>query len=83
MTLMKLDLKRVSEQLEAIDLKLEKQLSFRRNVLLSVVRGVGYAIGASLVAGAIIGILTATIHSITNLPFFGELATDRVAEQSR
>ena len=62
-----------NQQLAKLNEKLAKQLSFKRNFLLSIVSGVGYAIGAGLIAAVVIGILSRTIHSIQDVPVLDKL----------
>jgi len=63
----------LSQQLDAVNAHLKKQLSFKRSLLMSIVSGAGYAIGAGIVAAMIIAILTWTIKSISDVPLLNKI----------
>lgn len=62
-------------ELRILNNNLRKQLSFKRNFLMSMLNGVGYAIGATLIAGVVIAILSASIRSIQDVPVLKNLLT--------
>jgi uncharacterized protein (DUF697 family) len=52
---------------------LEKQNSFKRSFLMSVIQGVGGVIGATIVAGMLLFVLSKFIHSVEQVPLIGNL----------
>lgn len=62
--------------IEKLNANIEKQISFKRNFLLSLVKGVGYAIGAAVVAGVLIAVLNLFIHGIQDIPVIGKVFSD-------
>lgn len=60
-------------QLKKLNVKLAKQLSFKHELLISIVRGIGYAIGAGIIAGLIIAILSWTVNSIQDVPVLNDI----------
>lgn len=75
-------LSHIARQLGQLDTKLQKQLSFKRNFLLSVVSGVGYAIGATIIAGIVIAILSWSISSIQDVPILNKIFTASDIQQT-
>ncbi len=63
----------LTQHLNQIDGKLKKQLSFKRSLLMSILNGVGYAIGAGMVAALLIAILNWTISSISDLSILSKI----------
>ncbi len=63
-------------QLERIEQQLTKQLSFKHNFLISIVRGVGYALGATIIAGLLLTMLSWSIDSIQDVPLFNKILLD-------
>ncbi len=63
----------LEQQVTKLNANIEKQLSFRHNFINAIVYGVGYAMGASIVAGIIIALLTWTINSVHDIPVIGKL----------
>ena len=63
----------LTAQLQKTNVYLQKQITFKRNFLLSVVSGIGYALGASILAGILIAVLSATVNSISDVPILNKL----------
>lgn len=63
--------KTLSKNIGHLGNQLEKQVSFKREFMLSILRGAGYALGATLVASLVIAIM-ANLLRWTNLPNFLE-----------
>jgi hypothetical protein len=59
-------LEEINHKLQSIDKNLQKQTSFSRRFLQSIINGVGTAIGASIVAGIAITIIYYLIFSLGN-----------------
>ncbi|HLD21832.1 MAG TPA: hypothetical protein VJB65_02935 [Patescibacteria group bacterium] len=55
-------------QLRQLNIKIQKQLSWKHNLFIAIVRGVGYTIGATLVAGIIVSILAYTFSTVDQIP---------------
>lgn len=70
-------------QLIALNKKIEQQLSFKRSIMMSVLNGAGYALGATIVAGIIITILTWTIQSVQDVPILNKIMLSQTTTQSR
>jgi hypothetical protein len=67
------ELKNLSHRIVELDKKIEKQISFKWNVLLSIGKGAGYAIGATIVAALLISFLNWTIQSTGDVPVLQQL----------
>lgn len=63
--------KDLSKNIGHLGNQLEKQVSFKREFMLSILRGAGYAIGATLVASLVIATV-ANVLRWTNSPNFLE-----------
>lgn len=64
--------------IEELNKLLKKRLSFGRNFLLSIVSGIGSAIGAVLIGGLLIGLIVSNLNKI---PFIKDLLpTDQIEE---
>ncbi|KUK67546.1 MAG: hypothetical protein XD87_0068 [candidate division WS6 bacterium 36_33] len=64
--------------IEELNKLLKKRLSFGRNFLLSIVSGVGSAIGAVLIGGLLVGLIVSNLNEI---PFIKDLLpTDQIEE---
>ncbi len=53
--------------------ELEKLTSFKRNFLLSIVKGVGTAIGATLIAGIVLSIFFSVIDTVDDVPIIKDI----------
>lgn len=62
------EMKNLAHRIHELDKKIEKQNSFKWNVLMSMVKGAGTAIGATIVAALLIAILNWTIQSANDVP---------------
>lgn len=60
---------------------LARQNSFRRNFTLSVVQGMGSALGATLVAGILVALFYQLLVSVNEVPFFHNLIPSSAADQ--
>jgi hypothetical protein len=67
------ELKNLSHRIHELDKKIQKQISFKWNVLLSIGKGAGYAIGATIVAALLISFLNWTIQSTGDVPVLQQL----------
>ena len=65
--------KHILTQLKNIDSNLDRQNSFKRGFLFSVVQGIGTAIGTTLFAGIVIAVLYKVIISIDTLPLIQKI----------
>jgi hypothetical protein len=61
-------LSQLQETLSRTNVLLQRQVSFAHSFTLSVVRGVGYALGATIVAGLTLAILVRIFQTIDLLP---------------
>ncbi len=68
----------LNTNIEELNKLLNKKVSFRRNFLLSIVSGIGSAIGAVLIGGLLIGLIATNLDKI---PFINNLLpTDQIEE---
>lgn len=64
---------KLEKVLKRIDQNLKKEVSFRHNFMLGVIRGVGTVIGATIVAGFVIMILSQLIKSVDDIPILNTI----------
>jgi branched-subunit amino acid ABC-type transport system permease component len=64
--------------IEELNKLLKKRLSFGRNFLLSIVSGVGSAIGAVLIGGLLVGLIASNLDKIPFIENF--LPLDQIEE---
>jgi branched-subunit amino acid ABC-type transport system permease component len=68
----------LNRDIEELNKLLKKRVSFGRNFLLSIVSGIGSAIGAVLIGGLLIGLI---VSNLDKIPFINDfLSTDQVKE---
>jgi hypothetical protein len=68
----------LNKNIEELNILLKKRLSFKRNFLLSIVSGIGSAIGAVLIGGLLVGLIASNLDKI---PFVQDLLpTDQIEE---
>lgn len=67
------EIKTLSHRIFELDKKIERGISFKWNVLLSIAKGAGYAIGATIVAALLISFLNWTIQSTGDVPILQQL----------
>jgi hypothetical protein len=75
-------LESIKKNLVVLNKNLKNQNSFKRGFLFSVLQGVGSVIGATIVAGLILFILSKFIHSVEQIPFIGNLIKSSQLEQT-
>ncbi|MGD9129213.1 MAG: DUF5665 domain-containing protein [Candidatus Woesebacteria bacterium] len=75
-------LNEVHRSIERLDKNIKRQNSFKRNFLLSIVRGVGYFIGATIVAGLAIAIMFKFLMSLDRLPFINQAIDVELIEET-
>ena len=63
----------LQKELRDLTIAVQKANSFWRSMLKALLTGIAGAIGASLVAGIIIGVLSFTIRSVYDLPIIGKI----------
>jgi hypothetical protein len=74
--------KSVENNLIFLNQNLEKQNSFWHGFLMSVIQGVGEVIGATLVAGVVLIILSKFITSVEQVPLIGKLVKSTQIEKT-
>ncbi len=67
------EIKNLSHRILELDKKIEKQISFKWNILLSIAKGAGYAVGATLFAALLISVLNWAIQSAVDIPILKQL----------
>lgn len=68
-------------ELKKVNSNLSKQISFKRGFLLSMIQGIGTAVGATLIAGIVIALLYQFIISIDTLPLIQKLFPQPTLQQ--
>ena len=64
---------KLNENIKNLTTSINNQISFKRSFLLSIVQGIGTAIGATLVAGTAIALLYRIITSFDSIPLIQHL----------
>ncbi|KUK67444.1 MAG: hypothetical protein XD87_0119 [candidate division WS6 bacterium 36_33] len=68
----------LNTNIEELNKLLKKRLSFKRNFLLSIVSGIGGAIGTVLIGGLLIGLI---VSNLDRIPFLEDLLpTEKIEE---
>ena len=67
------ELKQLSQRIHELDKKIEKQISFKCNILLSIAKGAGYAVGATIIAALLISFFNWTIQSTGDVPILKQI----------
>ncbi len=70
------ELQQLSQRIHELDKKIEKQISFKWNVVISIGKGAGYAVGASIIAALLITFLNWTIRSAADIPVLDNFISD-------
>lgn len=63
------EIKKLKEEVKETNVKLERMTSFKYAFLLSIVRGVGTVLGATIVATIVFALLSWVTESIGGVPF--------------
>lgn len=71
----------MERQLTILNERLRKQTSVRYIFMYSVVRGIGYALGATIIAGAVLAFLLQVISSIDYLPLINQFLSSEEARE--
>ncbi len=64
--------RKLSKSIQKLSKSLDRSTSFRYVFLRGIVNGLATAIGATIVAGLVIGVLSRTIDSIDDVPILGK-----------
>lgn len=73
----------LNKNLEELNKRIEKQNSLKFIILRGIVYGVSTVIGASIVAGIVISILSATIDSVEEVPILNTIVEEIPVEEVR
>lgn len=68
----------LSQNIRGLNENLAKEVSFKYNLLLSIIKGAGYVIGATVIASLIIAILVKTFERI---PILKNINLDKIEQQ--
>lgn len=71
-----MDSDELNKNLTKLNKNIEKQLSFKFILLKGVVYGVATVIGASVVAGIVLSILSKTIDSVDDIPLIEDVVDE-------
>lgn len=69
--------------LHTLETEIEKQNSFKFAFMRGAIYGLGTVIGATILLAFFGGVIAMTVDSLGNIPLFGELIRDIVAEELR
>ncbi len=61
----------LNKNLERLTKNIEKQNSFKRSLFMGMLQGVGNVIGATIIAGILLIVLSKFIHSAEQIPLLG------------
>jgi hypothetical protein len=64
------------KNLHSLKVSVDRSVSFKRTFLLGIVRGIGVVIGATLLAGLVLGWLASTFDTASSIPFVGPYFND-------
>ncbi|KKQ26457.1 MAG: hypothetical protein US62_C0020G0017 [Candidatus Woesebacteria bacterium GW2011_GWA1_37_8] len=67
------DFSEINKNIQILNQTLSKQNSFKRAFLLSLLQGIGTAIGATLVAGGVIALFYRFVLSVDSIPLIQKL----------
>ncbi len=67
------EIKQINKNLEKLNKKMEKKLSWRRNLLVAIWAGLGTVVGATIVAGILISIFSSMIDSVEDIPILNDI----------
>lgn len=70
----------LTEQVRKLNTKLYKQTTAKYVFLHALIAGIGSAIGATIIAGMVIGILAQTIHTIEDVPIVGNIVRNKLIQ---
>ncbi len=59
--------------LEKLNSNLQKEVSPVRRFIMAVIQGVGTIIGATIVAGIVLGVLSETVDSVDDIPILNKI----------
>lgn len=80
----KINTSSLEERIDLLNEHLRKQTSFRYIFTFSVVRGIGYGLGATIIAGAVLAIVLQLVSSIDYVPLINQfLTSEEVREMLR
>jgi hypothetical protein len=74
-------LEMLNKNMEVLNKSISRSNSFGRNILLSLLKGVGTALGAGIVAAVVIAILARSIKTLADVPIIGSLVESSQVEQ--
>ncbi len=75
------EIEQLNQNLNKLIDRLDKQNSLAKNFIISIIRGVGYFIGVTIVAGIIIYFLAQAAKSITQQSFFKNFINQETIEK--
>lgn len=75
------ELDQLNQTLQELSNKLKKQVSLKHNFALSIVRGLGLALGGTIILGIVITILARVLATISTVPVLETLINQQVIEQ--
>lgn len=73
--------KTLEQELKRLNERLDRANSPKWEFIRGLAKGIGVAIGATIVAGILISILARTIHTVEDIPLIGDIIQKTQVEQ--
>jgi hypothetical protein len=70
----------LEESVSSLEKKVKKQISFRRNFILAMVRGFGSVVGATVVFGLILAAIIQIVRGIDYVPIINNMLNSQAIE---
>jgi len=69
-------------QLTILNQRLQKKTSFKYLFAFAIVQGIGYVIGATLIAGLMVAIVARLVVTIDDVPFLNQIITSEQMQEN-
>lgn len=76
------NLENLENQLILLNQRLEKKTSFKYLFVFAIIQGIGYVIGATLIAGVAIAILARLLVTLDYVPFLNQIITSEQVQEN-
>lgn len=67
------EIKKLNKNIKELNIKVEKSISFKRNILLSIFKGFGTVIGGTIVVAILFTIVARILQYLGGFPYLQEL----------
>ncbi len=72
----------LENQLTILNQRLQKKTSFKYLFAFAIVQGIGYVIGATLIAGLMVAIVARLVVTIDDVPFLNQIITSEQMQEN-